>query len=525
MARTRGKVRRPRHVRERRAGFDQRHARVLEGAAGAGASVLLLGLEELGEECWAMLRAAGVRLARVASVAAAVRALTDQQAEVVIADARQGPALAAEVRARHELASAHVVVCAALDSPHELHAALDAGADDVMRIPFEPEVLAARVAAGLRAARLRANEALLRSLVANIPGAVYRCACDEHWTMQWLSDAIEEISGYPASDFIDSKARTFTSVIHPDDREQVERTVMDGVEARRPFTLEYRIVRRDGDIRWVLERGQLQQAGDGRRRLDGAIFDITARRAAELALREREIVEAQLAEVRASRARIIEAADRARREIEANLHDGAQQRLVSVALRLQVWLAGQRELADDAHAELGAVLDELRAGLAELRDLAHGLHPTVLTDRGLNYALSSLANRAAVPVELHAELPPERLPANLETAAYFTVCEALTNVAKHAHAGRAWVYVELRDGHLELEVRDDGVGGAGFHSGSSLQGLRDRVAAVNGTLDIDSAPGDGTIVRARFRIDTSGTSAGQHDAPGISPQVGAPPQR
>ena len=219
-----------------------------------------------------------------------------------------------------------------------------------MRVPFEPEVLAARVAAGLRAARLRENEALLRSLVANIPGAVYRCACDEHWTMQWLSDEIEEISGYPASDFIDSAVRTFASVIHPDDREQVERSVMDAVDARRPFTLEYRIVRRDGAVRWVLERGQAQEAGDGRRWLDGAIFDITARRAAEQALREHEIVEAQLAEVHASRARILEAADRARREIERNLHDGAQQRFVSLALSLQVWLAAHRELSDDSRA-------------------------------------------------------------------------------------------------------------------------------------------------------------------------------
>ena len=391
---------------------------VLEGVASEGASVLLLGLQELGDECWAVLAAAGIRLVSVGSASDAVRALTDQGAEVVIADAHHGPALAAAVRGRRELAWAHIVVCAALDSPHALRDALDAGADDVMRVPFEPEVLAARVAAGLRAARLRANEALLRSLVTNIPGAVYRCACDEHWTMQWLSDEIEEISGYPSSDFIDSAVRTFTSVIHPDDREQVERSVMDGVAAHRPFTLEYRIRRRDGAERWVLERGQLQGAGDGRRWLDGAIFDITARRAAEQALREREIVEAQLAEVRASRARILEAADRARREIEANLHDGAQQRLVSVALRLQVWLAGQRELADDARAQLTGVLDELRAGLAELRDLAHGLHPAVLTDRGLKDALVSLSNRAALPVELDVSLPSERLAPNVETAVY-----------------------------------------------------------------------------------------------------------
>ena len=500
MAGTRGIARRRDDARERAARSDRRHAQALEGVVGEGTSVLLLGLEELGDESWAVLAAAGIRLVRVASAPDAIRALTDNAAEVVVADARQGPALAAAVRARGDLASAHIVVCAALDSPDELREALDAGADDVMRIPFEPEVLAARVAAGLLAARLRANEALLRSLIANIPGAVYRCECDEHWTMQWLSDEIEEISGYPASDFIGSAVRTFMSVVDPDDREQVQRAVKDGADARRPFTLEYRIMRRDGSVRWVLERGQLQEAGDGRRWLDGAIFDITARRAAEQALREGEIVEAQLAEVRASRARILEAADRARREIEGNLHDGAQQRLVSVALGLQVWLAGHPELSDGARTELGSVLGELRAGLAELRDLAHGLHPAILSARGLHDALSSLAHRAALPVQLDLSLSSERLPPNVEAAAYFTVCEALTNVAKHARASRAWLKVERRDGHLDIEVGDDGAGGADFGSGSGLQGLRDRVAAVNGTLEIDSRPGTGTIMRARLPI-------------------------
>jgi PAS domain S-box-containing protein len=293
-------------------------------------------------------------------------------------------------------------------------------------------VLAARVAAGLAAARLRAQEALLRSLVANVPGALYRCACDADWTMLWLSDEIEEISGYPASDFIDSAVRPFASVIDPEDREQVAYSVLDAVDAHRPFTLEYRIRRRDGGERWVLERGQAQESGDGRRWLDGAIFDITARRAAEQALREREIVEAQL---------------------------------------------------------------------AELRDLAHGLHPAVLSDRGLEHALSSLAHRATVPVELRVVLPAERLPISVEAAAYFTVCEALTNVAKYAQASRAWVDVERSDGHLDVAVGDDGVGGADFARGSGLQGLRDRVAAVSGSLELDSRPGAGTVVRARLPID------------------------
>ena len=476
----------------------------LDAVAAEEASVVLLGMEELSDESWSVLAAAGIRVVRVADVADAVRALEEQAAQVVIVDARRGRTLTDALRERPDLESAHVVVCAALGSPRELREALDAGADDVMRVPFEPEVLTARVAAGLRAARLRASEALLGSLVANIPGAVYRCACDEHWTMEWLSDEIEAISGYPASDFIHSAVRTFVSIIHPDDRDHVARSVMDGIERGRPYGLEYRIVRCDGGVRWVLERGQAQEVGDGRRWLVGAIFDITARRAAEQALREHEVVEAQLAEVRASRARIVEAADAARREIERNLHDGAQQRFVAAALRLQIWLAEHDEAVSDSRMDLEGVLSELRAGLADLRDLAHGLHPAVLSDRGLERALTSLADQAAVPVDLRLALPPERLASSVEAAVYFTVCEALTNIAKYAHASRAWVSVGRRDGELDVEVGDDGVGGANLAAGSGLQGLCDRVAAVSGTLDIESREGAGTVLRARMPIASAG---------------------
>ncbi len=475
-------------------------ARALVDVARDGPSVIVLGLHAFGDDCWSVLETAGVRLVRVGTLDGALRALRASAAQVVIADADRGPALTAAVRKDDDLASTHVLLCAALDSKSQLRAALDAGADDVMRLPFEPEVLAARVAGGLRAARLRENETLLHSLVTNIPGAVYRCAWDRDWTMQWLSDEIEQISGYPASDFVANSVRTFASVIHPDDQDQVEQSVAEAVQARRPFTLEYRIRRRQGDERWVLERGQAQESGDGRLWLDGAIFDITARRAAEDALRERDVAEAQLAEVRASRARILDAADRARLEIEHNLHDGAQQRFVSIALRLQIWLAAERELSEDSRTELGSVLADLRLGLAELRDLAHGLHPAVLTDRGLAHALSSLANRAAVPIELDVALAPGRLPMPIEAAAYYTVCEALTNVAKYAGATYAWVSVTQHGDRLEVEVGDDGVGGARLHAGSGLQGLRDRIAAVDGTLHVRSVPGAGTVLRARLPI-------------------------
>ena len=478
----------------------QHPGRVLDGLAVEGEGVLLVGLENVAAGSWTVLVDAGVLIERVSDVGAAVEVLTEHPATVVIVDAPRARALTAALRAEPHLVLTHVVAAAALASPTELREALDAGADDVIRVPFEPEVLVARVAAGFRAAQLRANEALFRSLVANIPGALYRCACDSDWTMEWLSDEIETISGYPAHEFIGSATRTFASVIHPDDRAEVERLVLEGVDAGRPFTLEYRIQRRDGEVRWVLERGQAQESGDGRRWLDGAIFDITARRAAEQALREHEVVEAQLAEVRASRARIVNAADRARHEIERNLHDGAQQRFVSVALQLELLLALRADLPEAARAELEGVVSELRHGLAELRDLARGLHPAVLTDRGLDQALTTLVNHASVPVELRVVLPTGRLAAPVEAAAYYTVCEALANVAKYANATCARVRVEQRDGHLEVEVRDDGVGGAEFRPGSGLQGLRDRVAAVNGTLAIASRRGAGTVLRARIPV-------------------------
>jgi PAS domain S-box-containing protein len=471
---------------------------VLQELVREGDGVLVLGLADLPDDAWTVLTASGLNLLRVADAGAAASVIFDGTAQIVVTDAVQAPRLLGAVRARPELASVHVVVAADLDSPRELHDAIDSGADDVMRIPFEPEVLAMRVATGLRAARLRANEALLRSLVDNIPGALYRCACDFDWTMEWLSDEIEEITGYPASDFIDNKVRTFASIEHPDDHEYVAQSVMESVATGRPFALEYRLVRRDGSMRWVLERGHAQEAGDGRWWLDGAIFDITARRAAEQALREREVIDAQLAEVRASRTRILEAADRARRDIERNLHDGAQQRLVGVALELNVWLATNRDLHEDLRAPVSAALEELRAGLAELRDLARGLHPAVLSDHGLEHALRALCQRAAVPVELKTSLPPERLPMAVEAAAYFAVSEALTNVARYAQASHASVSAEEYQGQLSVTVDDDGIGGAAPGAGSGLQGLCDRLAALNGTLVIESRPGGGTRLRAHL---------------------------
>ena len=207
---------------------------------------------------------------------------------------------------------------------------------------------------------------------------------------------------------------------------------------------------------------------------------------------------ARVAALQDSRARIIAAADAERRRLERDLHDGAQQRLV--ALSMQLGLAKRRLAKGEDVGDLVVTADrEAKAAIGELRDLARGLHPAVLTDRGLAPALRDVATRSAVPVEL-GELPEERLPGPVEAAAYFTVSEALTNVAKYAQATSVHVEVTPRDGVLAIAVTDDGIGGASPGGGSGLRGLADRLAALGGELEVESPPGEGTTLRARIPI-------------------------
>jgi signal transduction histidine kinase len=220
--------------------------------------------------------------------------------------------------------------------------------------------------------------------------------------------------------------------------------------------------------------------------------------AAALAL-ENERLEAELRakveEVRASRSRLVEVGLRQRRRLERDLHDGAQQRLVSLALTLRM----AREKLGPEGGAAGVLLDrsrkELDLALSELRELARGIHPAVLSDRGLGAAVESLADRAPLRVEVR-EVPAERLPDHIELTAYFVISEALTNVTKYASASRAWVSVTQGNGLLTLEVGDDGVGGADARRGTGLRGLADRLDAIEGQLDIESEPGRGTTVRA-----------------------------
>jgi signal transduction histidine kinase len=205
---------------------------------------------------------------------------------------------------------------------------------------------------------------------------------------------------------------------------------------------------------------------------------------------------AKVEELTASRARIVESADAARRRLERDLHDGAQQRLVSLALSLRI-LSARLDGDPEAARELERARAELEQALEELRELARGLHPPTLSDRGLDAALEGLARRAPLPVELESAAGG-RLPERVESAAYFVVAEALTNVAKYSRATHASVNVTRDNGAVMVEIADDGVGGADPAKGSGLRGLLDRVSALDGRLEVESPLGRGTSVRARI---------------------------
>lgn len=202
-------------------------------------------------------------------------------------------------------------------------------------------------------------------------------------------------------------------------------------------------------------------------------------------------------QIRASRARLVQAADAERKRLARNLHDGAQQRLASLALVLR--LARTKVVVDPDHAEqlLENAAVEVASALRELRELARGLHPAVLSDHGLRRALELLVERASFPVRVDA--PTHRLPEQVETAAYYIVSEALANASKHAQATRATVVVAHEEESVSVEIRDDGKGGADV-AGSGIVGLCDRAEALGGFLTVESPPGGGTTIRAVLAI-------------------------
>jgi signal transduction histidine kinase len=207
-----------------------------------------------------------------------------------------------------------------------------------------------------------------------------------------------------------------------------------------------------------------------------------------------------LGELRASRARVVAAADEVRRRIERNLHDGAQQRLVSLALMLRQAEATVPPEGDALRGTIASVYDDLNGVVTDLQEISRGLHPTILSQGGLQRALTTLARRSVVPVELHVGVDG-RLPEPTEVTAYYVVAETLTNAAKHASASVVRVDVHRQNDELTVSVRDDGAGGADPAAGSGLVGLTDRVEALGGTISISSPPGDGTSLVVTVPID------------------------
>jgi PAS domain S-box-containing protein len=327
---------------------------------------------------------------------------------------------------------------------------------------------------------LRANEARHRAML----DAALDCivTMDHEGRVVDFNPAAERCFGYRAGDAVGREMAEL--IVPPKLRERHRRGLARHLAGEEPVLLDRRIeitgLRSDGTT-FPVELTITRIDVPGPPTFTGYLRDITKRKAAE-------------GELRASRVRIVEAADAARRRLERDLHDGAQQRLVELALDLRMARARLDDEPTQASELLDAALADLDDATRELRELARGIHPAALTEGGLRPALQALAARSTLPTQIVA-VPDERFAAPVEATAYFTVAEGLTNAARHAAARRAEVEALRLDGRLRVEVRDDGSGGADPATGSGLRGLSDRAAALDGELAVISPPGGGTVLR------------------------------
>jgi PAS domain S-box-containing protein len=261
-------------------------------------------------------------------------------------------------------------------------------------------------------------------------------------------------------------------------------------------------VRRDGSMFPVAYWSAPIETPSGR----GAVVaftDIEVRRAAERTARERDVAQARAVEARAAQRRIIQSTDAARRRMARDLHDGAQQRLLTALVNLQLAQQNWSTEPERARRLVDLATEHLLAGVEELRELAAGIHPTILTKGGLAAAVRALASRTPIPVDV-VQTPADRLPTELEANAYFVVSEALTNVVKHARASHATVGLWVEDNRLHVQISDDGVGGADLNGpGTGLPGLVDRVKALDGRLRLDDHPRGGTLLHADIPLNPS----------------------
>jgi PAS domain S-box-containing protein len=338
--------------------------------------------------------------------------------------------------------------------------------------------------------KVRASESRLRAMLEASLDAVV--TMDARGCVTGWNDGAEAMFGYSADDAMGCEMAEL--IIPRTLREDHRRGLARFLATGRPVVLDRRLeltgMRRDG-AEFPVELTITRIALPGPPTFTGYLRDITERTKADQ-------------ELRASRARLVAVADAERRRIQRNLHDGAQQRLTSALLSL-----GRIRASSDEHARLlDRAIDELALGLEEIRELASGLHPSMLTERGLVAALEALALRAPVPVDLH-DVPDRRLPEPVEAAVYYVVAEALANVHKHAGARRVVVTVRADAGRVVVAVDDDGVGGAD-EQGGGLRGLADRVQALDGRLSLESPPGGGTRLQAEIPLEPT-TATGDLD--------------
>src|SRR5215208_5640476 len=330
---------------------------------------------------------------------------------------------------------------------------------------------------------LRANEARHRAMLEAALDCVV--TMDHEGRVVDFNPAAERTFGYRADEVIGREMADL--IVPPELRERHRRGLQRYLATSQGTILDRRLeitgMRADGST-FPVELTITRIAVPGPPTFTGYLRDITDRKAAE-------------AEIKASRARIIQAADESRRRIERDLHDGAQQRLVELALDLRMARARLDDEPARAQELLDAALEDLAEATKELRELARGIHPAALTEGGLRPALEALAARSSIPARLVA-VPDGRFATPVEAAAYFSVAEGLTNAARHAAAARVEIEVTRVDGSLFVEVRDDGRGGAETAAGSGLRGLADRVAALDGQIDIVSPTSGGTVLRVEI---------------------------
>jgi PAS domain S-box-containing protein len=342
-----------------------------------------------------------------------------------------------------------------------------------------------REVAEARASVLTVSEARQRAILEAALDAVV--SIDQDARVTYVNSAFERTFGYRAEEVIGGDLAEI--IVPPSLREAHRRGLARYLETGRRSILGLRVelsaMRADGTL-FPAEVAVTRTGLPGEAAFTGYVRDITDRRRAE-----QELI--------ASRARLVTASNAARQRLTRDLHDGAQQHLVSTLINLQLAEQKWETAPDRARELLGQALEDTRRGIEDLRELVAGLHPAILTQHGLALAVRGLADRLAIPVEI--DMPGVRLPASIEASLYFFCAEALTNIVKHAQATCAWVRLDVTADRCVVEVRDDGIGGARPRSeASGLVGLSDRIGAIGGTLDITSPPSGGTVLRASVPI-------------------------